>query len=200
MAESEYAGQYGGGKTLTCILNEGAPTVTARTYGPAGTYETGHTWATELRKDDLVAIEPSSNCTYEACQGLPCVETVATGVDLVIGQIVSEPRLVVAPGTSAVADTLAERLAGKYYRVASVEIWGGITAIRKAHVLSLGNAAITPGSTTELDVDVSQSTTDHDFVLNDVTGAGFIPFHYVPGSAGSYSCLVGIYTLGTATT
>jgi|LGVF01.1.fsa_nt_gb hypothetical protein len=202
MAESEYAGEIGGtGLQLTCILNEGAPTVTARTYGPGGTYETGHTWASELRKGDVVTIDASTNCTFEACRGLPCMEPVSNGDDKVSGIILTEPKHAVVPGTSAAADTLVERLAGKYYRVATVEIWAGITAVRKAHVLCIGTGAITPGSTTELDVDVSQSTTDHDLVLNDRTGTGFIPFHYVPDDSGvSYSCLVGVHTLGTATT
>jgi len=200
MAESTYAADFGGLLQIPCILDEGAPTVTARTYGPGGTYETGHTWASELRKGDVVSLDASTNCTFSACRGMPCVETVSTTDDLVIGMVVSEPRLVVTPGTSAAADTLEERLAGQYYRVATVEIWGGITAIRTARVLCTGTSAITPGSTTELDVDVSESTTDHDLVLNDTAGTGFIPFHYVPDDSGtSYTCLVGIATLGTAT-
>ena len=205
MAESTYAGDYGGGLQITCILNEGAPTVTARTYGPGGTYETGHVWASELRKGDVVCLDASSNCTFDACKGMPVVETVSNGDDLVIGMIVSEPRLVVAPPNSAAANTLAERLTGQYYRVATVEIWGGITAIRTAHLLTADAVAITPGGKTLLDVDVSQSTTDHDLVLNDIAGgagAGFMSFHYVAKTAAgtSYTILVGMYDLGTAAT
>ena len=201
MAESTYAGQYGGVIQLTCILDEGAPTVTARTYGTGGTYETGHTWASELRKDDVVTLSAETSNTYEACRGLPVVETVTNGDDKVIGQIVTEPRLVVTPPNTTDSDSLTKRLAGQYYRVATVEIWGGITSVRSARVLCTGTSAITPGSIDELDVDVSESTADHDLVLNDTAGAGFMPFHYVADDTGvSYTCLIGMISLGTATT
>lgn len=203
MAESTFAGAYGGVIQITCILDEGAPTVNSRMYGPGGTYEKGHTWATELRKDDVIALSNATSNTYEACKGLPVVETVSNGDDLVIGQIVSEPRLVVVPPNTIDANTLTKRLAGQYYRVATVEIWGGITAIRDAHLLRANAIAIVPGVLSTLDVDVSQCNADHDLVLNDVAsgGAGFMSFHYVPmGAAASYTILVGIVALGTAAT
>ena len=203
MAESTISGEVGGGIQLTCILDEGNPTVGVRTYGPGGTYEKGLTFASELRKGEPVTLSGETSNTYEACKGMPVVEQVSNGDDKVIGMIVSEPRLVKFPATSGVADDLTKRLAAQYYRVATVEIWGGITAIRIAHLIRADAIAVTPGVFTILDLDVSQVKTDHDLVLNDVAagGEGFMSFHYVAkGAAASYTILVGLWRLGTAAT
>lgn len=204
MAESTYATEYGGVLQIPCIIDEGAPTVTARTYGPGGTFEVGHTWATELRKNDVISLSGETSNTYETCKGMPVVETVTNADDKVFGMIISEPRLVVTPPSTAATNTLQERLDGQYYRVATVEIWGGITAIRTAHLLTADAVAIVPGVETTLDVDVSQSNTDHDLVLNDVAsgGVGFMPLHYVAKTTAgtSYTILVGMTALGTAAT
>ena len=204
MAESAISGEVGGGIQLTCILDEGNPTVGARTYGPGGTYEKGLTWASELYKGEPVTLSGETSNTYEACKGMPVVEEVSNGDDKVIGMIVSEPRLVKFPATSAVANSLTNRLSGQYYRVATVEIWGGITAVRTAHLKTADAVAVVPGVRTSLDVDVSQSVADHDLVLNDVAaaaGVGFVSFHYAAKAAGvDVTILVGIDRLGTAAT
>ena len=203
MAESDISGEIGGGIQLTCILDEGSPTVGARTYGPGGTYEKGLTWGSELYKGEPVTLSDASENTYAACNGMPVVEQVSDDDDKVIGMIVSEPRLVKFPADTTAGDSWTKQLEGQYYRVATVEIWGGITAIRAAHLIRADAIAVTPGVLTILDVDVSQVTTDHDLVLNDVSenGAGFMPFHYVAkGAVASYTILVGIVALGTAET
>lgn len=202
MAESTIAGDILGGIPLTCILDEGAITVTDRTFGSGGTYETGMTFATELREGDVVTLSDATSNTYEACKGMPVVETVSNGDDKVFGIITSSPRLVIMPANTAAGDSLTKRLAGQYYRVATVEVWGGITAVRTAHLKSLDAVAVVPGVLTTLDVDVSQSTADHDLVLNDIAaaaGAGFMPLHYAPKAAADVTILVGIVGLGTAT-
>ncbi|RKX64423.1 MAG: hypothetical protein DRP42_06390 [Tenericutes bacterium] len=204
MAESNIAGDYLGGLPLTCILDEGAITVTDRMYGVGGTYETGISYASELREGDIVTLSDETSNTYDACKGMPVVETVANADDKVIGIITSSPRPVIMPAATGDADSLTKRLAGQYYRVATVEIWGGITAIRTARLLTADAVAVVPGVTTSLDLDVSQCTTDHDFVLNDVAaaaGAGFMPFHYAAKASGAdMTILVGIVGLGTAAT
>jgi len=204
MAESTISGDFGGGIPLTCILDEGNPTVNARTYGPAGTYELGLTWVAELRKGDPVALSVAASNTYIACSGMPVVEQVSNGDDLVIGIITSAPEPVITPANSTVANSLTKRLAAKYYRKATVEIWGGITAIRTAHLKTADAVAVTPGGITLLDLDVSQSIADHDLVLNDIdngAGAGYMSFHYQAKVAGAdVTILVGIVALGTAAT
>jgi len=205
MAESTISGEFGGGIPITCILDEGAPTVTARTYGPSGTFEAGTVWgATELRKGDPVALSVETSNTYIACRGKPVVEQVSNGDNFVIGMITSEPQLIVTPPTTTAADDLTKRLAGKYYREATVEIWGGITAIRAARLVTADAVAVTPGGLTLLDLDVSESIADHDLVLNDIAGgagAGYMPFHYQAKAAGAdVTILIGFVALGTAAT
>lgn len=205
MAESSISGDFGGGIPITCILDEGAPTVTARTYGPGGTFEAGIVYATELRKGDPVALSVETTNTYIACAGMPVVEQVSNGDDMVLGIITSEPSVpVTTPATSALADNLSKRLAGHYYRKATVEIWGGITAIRTAHLKTADAVAVTPGGLTLLDMDVSQSIADHDLVLNDIAGgagAGYMSFHYqAKVAATDVTILVGVVALGTAAT
>lgn len=201
---SSIAGDYEGGIKITCILNEGAPTVTARTYGRDGTYDLGTTWASELKKGDVVAISNSTDVTYVACGGIPLVETPVTTETLVVGQIVSEPKLVVQPPTTASANELSERLAGKYYRVASVEIWGGITAIKKATVMCDGSNATVPGVGATLKYNITSGTSNSVLSFDSAAsaGVGVIPFHYVPAGtdADTYSCLVGITGLMYAIT
>lgn len=135
---------------------------------------------------------------------MPVVEQVSNGDNVVIGIITSTPQLINTPATSGVADSLTKRLAAKYYREATVEIWGGVTAIRTAHLKTLDAVAVTPGGVTLLDLDVSQSIADHDLVLNDVAagaGAGYMSFHYQAKVAGAdVSILIGIVALGTAAT
>lgn len=194
---SSIAGDYPGGIRITCILNEGNPTVTTTSYDEMGRSAKGLTWADELEEGNLVAIDNSTNCTYAACGGLPCVEKAATTETLVIGRIVSAPKLQTFPSTSALANTLALRLASEYYRTAVVEIWGGITKVADATVQDDGSHPVVPGVATTLNYNITDGYAD-DGSLNLIeavgNGVGLIPFHYVAGaSAGdTYSCLVGV--------
>lgn len=203
MAELAIAGDVRGGLPLTCILDEGAITVVSRTYGPGGTYDIGISFASELRVNDIVCLSSETACTPEATDLMPVVEQVSNGDDKVFGVIMSEPRLM-GSAPAASSSSLADRLAGNYCRVATVEVWAGLTAIRSAHLITADAVNVVPGVTTLLDLDVSQCNTDHDFVLNDVAaaaGAGYMPLHYVAKqAASSHTILVGIVGLGTAAT
>lgn len=202
MAELNIAADTLGGIPLTCILDEGAITVASRTYGPGGTFEAGLTYASELREGDIVCLSSETACTPEATDLMPVVEQVSNGDDKVFGIIRSTPRLW-GKAPIATSTTLADRLTGNYCRVATVEVWAGITAIRTAHLKTVDAIAIVPGILTTLDLDVSQCNADHDFVLNDVAsgGAGYMPLSYVAKqAAASHTILVGIVGLGTAAT
>ena len=193
---SSIAGNYPGGIKIPCILDEGAPTVTARTYDRTGKYAPGVTWASELYKDDIVALSNDTAATYAATGGLPLVELPVDGETLVIGQIVTEPELVVHPPTTAAANTLAERLAGQYYRVATVEIWGGITKIMKANVMQNGANAVVVGQSTILHYNITRGTALHTLCFDAEAsgGVGVVAMHYcAAGTDGdTISCLVGI--------
>jgi len=198
MAASTIAGQYGGGIPITCILKEGNITVSSRTYGPGGTYETGMTFATELRKGMVVSLSTDTGNTYTATEGLPVVTAPSNGVNTLIGMIVSEPRFVATPTSSQT--TWATMLSSKYYRVATVEIWGGITAIRAMDVVCT-TTPVVPGVVTTLSVDASASAAAYKPSLVDDTtnGLGFTPLHYC-ASGGTYTVLCGIHAQTTVVT
>ncbi len=201
---SSISGDYPGGIPLTCILNEGAPTVTSRTYGRDGTYDMGLTWASELKKGDFVAITNDTTNTYAAAGGIPVVETPVDGETLVIGYIDEEPTLRKMPATTAAGDSLAKRLAGGYYRYATVVILGGITAVRKATIMCDGTNATSPGVGTTIKYNITSGTSNSSLYFDSAAsgGVGVIPFHAVPaGTDGDlYSCLVGITGLMIAVT
>ena len=199
MAVSTIAGNYGGGIPITCILNEGAPTITdSGTYfGATGETEKVLTWATPLAENDWVAICDETDCMYIECGGNPVMERAANGETLVIGRIVSTPKLQKMPANDAAANDLDERLAGDYYRTAVVEIFGGITAIMKARVMCDGTNTVVPGVSTYLEMNMAGNLADHELAFDmDGTdnGVGVIPFHDVPNAANGteYSCLVGV--------
>jgi len=197
MAVSSIAGNYGGGVSITCILNEGAPTITTSgTYfGATGETEKVLTWASPLAENDWVAITNDAEVLYTECGGVPVVERPVNTETLVIGRIISTPQLQSFPANDAAANDLDERLAGDYYRTAVVEIFGGITAIMKARVMQDGSHTVIPGVATYLDFNMTTSLSEHTLAF-DVSGngVGVIPFHYVAaGSDGTeFSCLVGI--------
>lgn len=193
---SDIVGDYPGGIRITCILNEGAPTV-ATSYDELGRSATGLTWAAELEENNLVALTNTTDVTYAACGGIPCVETAVTTETLVIGRIVSTPKLQNFPAATGDADDLAKRLAGEYYRTAVVEIWGGITKVADAIVQVDGSNACVPGVGSTLNFNITDGYAD-DGSLNLIevasNGVGLIPFHYVPATTAgdTHTILVGI--------
>ena len=199
MAESTIAGNYGGGIQVTCILDEGAPTVTdSGTYfGETGDTEKVLTWTTPLVEGEWVAVSDDAECTYIACGGIPCVERPVSGETLTVGRIVSTPKLETMPADTAAANLLSERLAGEYYRTAVVEFYAGITAIVKAKVVADGTHPVVQMEPATVKYDVSASHAAKKLVLLEVAsgGVGFLPLHYVTASAGDYTCLVGMTTV-----
>ena len=200
MAVSTIAQYTGGGIKLPCILAEGAPTVTKMTMGEDGYFDTGIVWESRLDKGSWVVPDVQEENTYEATKGLPVVKAITNGT-LLVGQIVSEPTLVKAPATSAAADTHAKRLAGQYYRVATVE-WFGLTGVAKAVLNTANAAAIVPGVAATLLIDASasvalaavdpQGPVTIGVVDVESGGSGIISFHYAAQEiGGQYNLLVG---------
>jgi len=196
---SAIAGNYPGGLKQTCILNEGAPTVSdSGTYfGATGETEKVLTWATPIEEGELVACSNNAACTYIACDGIPCVERPVDGETLILGKVVSTPKLQKFPANDAAADTLAERLAGDYYRTAVVEFYAGITAIVKAKVVADGSNAVVQMEPATVKYDISASHAAGKLVLLEVAsgGVGYLPLHYVTSTAGDYTCLIGMTTV-----
>jgi hypothetical protein len=197
MAVSTIAGNYGGGIPVTCILDEGAPTVTASgTYfGATGETEQVLSWATPVVEGEWVACSNDTACTFTACGGIPCVERPVNAETLILGRIVSTPKLQTMPANDDAADTLAERLTGGYYRTAVVEIYAGITAIVKATVTEADTShALVQMNPATASYDISASHAAGGLVLLEAAtgGTGYLPLHYVPAVVGDYSCLIGI--------
>lgn len=186
MAKSDIAGDYDIGTKITCILNEGNPTV-GNAYDGSGKKTKSLTWASELHKDELVTLDASTSNTHEATDGMPVVKTIANSDTLIIGKIVSEPELVKRPATSAAADSLTKRLAGEYYRIATVRLF--VPHIEDATLVTADAAAIVPGVTGKLIVDVSESVGgENGLILNDIASGGsanIIPLTYAAKAAGA---------------
>jgi len=192
---STIAGNYPGGIRITCILDEGAPTIVT-SFDQAGMSQKTLTWNSEIEEGDIVAISNDTSATFSACSGIPLMEHPVNAETLIIGRVVSPPRMMKFPAADADANTLAKRLAGKYYRTALVEIWGGITKIQAVTVIANGTNACVPGVGTTLVVDISECQSAKDLVFDSVAsgGVGVIPFHYMPAGVDgdTYTVLVGI--------
>jgi hypothetical protein len=183
---STVAGNYPGkGPVVECILDEGAPTYRAGVMMPDGSTLNVATWASELFEGQVVALSNDTANTFIATEGMPVVERAVTAEVLVIGQIVSPPALKKFPSsTDADDDTLAERLAGKYYRTALVEfhIPGRIV---KATIMQNGSDALVQGVATQCIFNMASAYASgargyyFDITTSTAGGVGLIPLHYV---------------------
>ena len=185
---SAIAGSYAGsGPVIECILDEGAPTYAATSIGQNGMLLKTATFASQLEEGMVVALSDDTANTYAATEGMPVVEKAANGESLVIGQIVSTPELKRFPSsTDTDDDTLAERLAGKYYRTALVELHVPGRVV-KAEIMQDGSNALVPGVATTLNFNITSAYTSGNrgyyFDSAEANGVGCIPMHYV--AAGS---------------
>jgi len=111
-----------------CILDEGNLIVSDSFINPSG--ETSRTLILDspLKITDTVTISTENDGSFE---GLLIVEAASNDNQDVIGYIVSEPKLMAAPKTSADADSPTKRLAGQYFRIAAVEIDKRIKSIEE---------------------------------------------------------------------
>ena len=201
MAVSTIAGDYGGYLKIPCILKEGNITYAARTYGTDGSYEAGVTFASELRKGDIVSLSTDTANVYSVTGPLPVVQANANAADTVIGRIVSDPHPADGLGTITGSQTTwSTMLSGGYYRTATLEVWGGITSVMTA-ICVCTTTAVVPGVKTTLSVDASATAAAYALSLADDTtnGGGFIPLTYV-ATGGTYTVLVGINDLATVVT
>ncbi len=197
---SLYAGDYNSGQRYTCILDEGAYTP-ADTIDFTGRLTPGGSFAAPIILGEAVAISTDTAGTYTACRGLPLVTRPSNGTTLIIGKVVEIEVFGNYPTTAAQADTLAERLAGGYYRKAIVEL-NFSTKLEAITVKCDGSHAVTQGNGSTLKYGITDSIAarayQHGKIIYDAAesgGSGLIPLHHVPaGSSGDlYTCLV-MYT------
>lgn len=189
---SYIAGNYGQGQTIPCILDEGAITPSSTGIDAAGRERTVYGFASGLAVGDWVALSNDASNTFALTGGLILVEKAVNGEGFVIGRIVDTPTaLKNAPATAAAADTLAERLAGGYYRKARVEITAfPLGSIKKFVVYSDGSNATTPGTGTTLKLSITGTYANHYGYLDSASsgGTGLIPLHGVPAGTDGDTC------------
>lgn len=192
---SSIAGDYPGGIRITCILDEGAPTI-VESFDQMGQEATSYAFASPLVEGDCVALSNDTGCTFALTGGSAVVELPVTTETLVLGRIVSTPKLNNMAAADADADDLAKRLAGGYYRTAIVEMWGGITKVVAANVMQDGTRVVVVGQSTILNYNILRSTALHElcFDCDTANGAGVVAMNYcAAGSNGdTLTCLVGI--------
>lgn len=178
---STIAGSYPStGVKQTCALMEGAPTV-GTAYGTDGMKSPTITWAGELHEGDIVTIANDNDFTFAALDGIPAVEAPQNTESLPWGRITSTPTIPVnSPPNTAAADSLAKRLAGKYYRRAIVE-FPYLNQIVKAEVYQNGANATIIGVGATLNGNITATLREHKLCLTQAAskGTGVIPLHYV---------------------
>ena len=189
------------GPIIPCILDEGAPTVTATgaVLNMANVTSKVLTWASPLARGNMVAISNDVACTWVATGGIPVVERAVNGEALVIGKIISTPDEFEPPTDTAAGDSLVKRLAAGIYRTALVEIYGGITCIQKAEVYLDGTYGFEVGQCAKLKHNLTgdyadDNTEELQLITCQNGGTGIVAFHYgADGTVGDVlNCLVGI--------
>ena len=110
---------------VNCWLEEGNITVgAANTLEMKGRMQSqpSYSWVSPLSKGDMVELYVSTSALYASLLGKPIVSALA-GTGGVIGTILDYPEpLQYRPATSAAANSPANRIAGRYYRMAPVRI------------------------------------------------------------------------------
>jgi len=192
---TDYAGDYGGGFPLTCILYEGAITVsTSGTHYAGGkNKQPSFAFAAEISVGDYVGLFVDTANTLAATTGIPVVTTVATTAPI-FGRVVTEPQWANAP--SSTTSTWAADLARGAYRKAIVEFFG-VTA---AHVAATSgdSTALTLGCPVKWDLSangwmdagttVTAAFTFH-YDANTAASDVLIGFSAVPMSTGDADCI-----------
>lgn len=182
---------------LTCILKEGDITLTASgsAFSKKGDTAANYAFASILKEDDIVALSNDVANTFAATGGIPVVERGVDQETLMFGKIVNAPDWL-ENNPAATQDTWADMLTGKYYRVAMVEVWAGITKVEKAAVQSNGANAVAIGVGATLNLNLADTYANGvlSFITAAANGVGVIPLHYMAaGDAGDQaSVLVGI--------
>jgi hypothetical protein len=183
---TNYAADYtDGGVKRTCLLDEGAVTVSTG-YGLGGGSQQTRTFASEITKGMVVSVSTDTSNTVALTFGSVLVNRIANSTDLVVGIVISEPiDMVRKPVNTAAADSLAKRLAGRFLRAATV--WfPNITAMTQATLTCTDAVATVPGTLSTLILDVSACNAAGGLFLNDIASGGsanMCSMHYQAKSA-----------------
>ncbi len=174
------SGEYGALYHLTCILHEGAITVTTTgTHKAAGKdLDPSFAFAAEISDGDYVGLHISTDNTALLTGFLPVVTTVAAA-NPVFGRVINEPEWVNAP--QATQNTWSTQLAGGYYRIANVEFM----TVTNAHCAQIEGA-----TDVEVGAPVLWDLSKDAWADSTTNFTGAFSFHYQP-DASSLEGLVG---------
>lgn len=187
---SNISGDFGVGFKMTCILQEGAITVNTAAVDITGNKTTVMSYGAPLAKGDLVMLDAGAQNTYAACKGLAPVKKLISGAGPILGRVVSNPKVVKRPSvTKPYTDSnnadWGAILAGEWYRIVTVEIFGAFGAI---DALCLGDGAnpIVVGATATIIYDFSDSRWK--YVASG--GSGVVNCHHIVATANDYTTLL----------
>jgi hypothetical protein len=196
MAASSISGDFGVVSQMTVILSEGTVTVGTSTLDFMGAAVQTADPASKIVKGEWVALDTDTANTFAATDGMPVVTKIAANVDLLIGQIIDQPRWVKIPtSTNAV---WATALSNKWYRVATLQL--PPLLVGKVTLVGASTANIVPGATGTMDVDQSATVgLDRMTVVDCANGgsADMFSFHYAASGNATVSLLVGLRGFGT---
>jgi hypothetical protein len=201
---SAIAGRYKGtGPVVECILNEGNPTYVSGGMMLDGKTLDTATWASPLAEGQVVAIENDVACVYAATEGMPVVRRFANAETLVIGEIITPPKLHKMPtSTDSDSNSIAKRLTLGIYRTALVEfhIPGRIVS---GTYTGDGSHTLVAGVCTTLGINLAKSYgtyRGYNFYYTATAGVGAIPLTHVAASSDDYTVLVLLYGLAYGVT
>ena len=179
------AGLYGGGLEITCILYEGAITVTAGTSifvenGALG--KDSITLAAAISEGDFVGIHVDSANDYDSCGGLPVMQ-LADATTGWMGIVKSQPVWHKIP-SSTQSSWNAARLSNGFYRIATVVMPGVSMAFKSMSF----ETSVLSGSPVQWDISVDG------FNDTGTTFGGIFSFH--DASTTQENMLIGVGDAG----
>ena len=179
------AGLYGGGLEITCILYEGAITVTAGTSifvenGALG--KDSITLAAAISEGDFVGIHVDSANDYDSCGGLPVMQ-LADATTGWMGIVKSQPVWHKIP-SSTQSSWNAARLSNGFYRIATVVMPGVSMAFKSMSF----ETSVLSGSPVQWDI------SGDGFKDNATTFTGVFSFH--DASTTQENMLIGVGDAG----
>ena len=179
------AGLYGGGLEITCILYEGAITVTAGTSifvenGALG--KDSITLAAAISEGDFVGIHVDSANDYDSCGGLPVMQ-LADATTGWMGIVKSHPVWHKIP-SSTQSSWNAARLSNGFYRIATVVMPGVSMAFKSMSF----ETSVLSGSPVQWDI------SGDGFKDNGTTFGGIFSFH--DASTTQENMLIGVGDAG----
>lgn len=190
------AGEYELGFPMTVILDEGAVTV-SEGVGITGKPQKSYTFTKGVEVGDIVEVFADTAITFSATNGLPVMrlpqnDGASAGI---FGRVIYIDLMKNVPENSDDANTLAKRLSGGYYRLATVEIFG-LSGAFTFEVTKDSIATLEVGAAGKLSPGYDGTSGVWDGTIKVVDSSGTLPlrsFHYVGSGSGTAPALLGVF-------